>query len=130
MLLEAARQAGDVTREQAVIRILSYLDDLTLLAPAPLMGTAMLIAREELGAVGLPFNDVKSLVWTETGVCPPGCEPWWKGVDGFVLVGAPFGRLEAAVNEGDAADDTPDGAIDHDVCEMAIGTSAFRERFL
>eukprot|EP00666_Eupelagonemidae_sp_cell4sb_P017798 gene17798-biopygen41443 len=126
-LLQAAIDAGDITMAEGIVKLLSYLDDLTLLAPERLMGTAMHIAGEELAAVGLIRHDEKSLVWTKSGRCPPGCAQWWRNSDGFVIVGAPFGRLSGSV--GDAEEDG-EQEVDHDVVEVALGSPAFCRRFL
>eukprot|EP00661_Eupelagonemidae_sp_cell13_P001682 gene1682-3342_t len=94
------------------------------------MAPAMDVCREELQASGLDLEDSKSVVWSKSGQCPPGCERWWRGGDGFVIVGAPFGRLEGVVG------DAPDAVMgvtedhDHDTVEVAVGTPSFTQRFL
>eukprot|EP00660_Eupelagonema_oceanica_P019586 gene19586-biopygen13536 len=126
-LHDAARDAGDLALATHVIRLLSYLDDLTVLVPEPIMGAAMGIAEEELRVIGLTVNHGKTMVWTKSGRCPPRCERWWKGADGFVFVGAPYGRLVGTV---DADATAGEDAIDHEVLEAPEGTPAFCKRFL
>jgi hypothetical protein len=92
-LLEGMREQGQQRHADAVVRLLSYLDDLTLLVPTVMMRVAVDVAREELASIGLLSNGEKTKVWAKSGRCPPGCEVWWRGPDGFVISGAPFGRV-------------------------------------
>eukprot|EP00660_Eupelagonema_oceanica_P019729 gene19729-biopygen1267 len=118
-MLDAAREAGDETLAGSVVRLLSYLDDLTILVPSPLVGAAMGIADEELQAVGLYLNHRKTFVWAKSGRCPRGCQRWWRDTDGFVIVGAPYGRLVGPVDAGTEAEEGAD-VVDHDIVEAPV----------
>eukprot|EP00660_Eupelagonema_oceanica_P019242 gene19242-biopygen33614 len=120
-MLDAAREAGDETLAGSVVRLLSYLDDLTILVPSPLMGTAMAIADEELQAVGLYLNHCKTFVWAKSGRCSRGCQRWWKDTDGFVIVGATYGRLVGPVDAGTEAEEGAD-VVDHDIVEAPVAS--------
>eukprot|EP00661_Eupelagonemidae_sp_cell13_P009140 gene9140-biopygen6188 len=79
---------------EATIHVLSYLDDLTQIAPHDTTRTALDIAREELTALNLIFNDDKTTIFTNNEQCPPNCGRWWKHSGhephGFIAVGFPI----------------------------------------
>ena len=126
-LLTELRSQGLVEQATGVVRLLSYLDDLSLLVPARMMRVAIDVAREELSVLGLLLSEPKTKVWAKSGQCPPGCGTWWNGPDGFVIVGTPFGQVSDPADAGPP--DDGDGT-DHDVREFPVGTPAFVRAFL
>ena len=96
------------------------------MCPEFMMSDAMEIARDELCVVGLELHDAKCQVWAKSGTCPTGCERWWRGAEGFVVVGAPFGRIADAAEVAEGRQDL----VDHDAVEVALGTPQFTHTFL
>eukprot|EP00660_Eupelagonema_oceanica_P019730 gene19730-biopygen1270 len=129
-LLEAARASGMSGVAGTCAELLSYLDDMTLILPSMMMRVGVDVAREELALLGLELGEPKTVVWAKSGRCPRGCEAWWRGGEGFVIVGAPFGRGRDAMEEGDGADLASVPEVDHDVREVAVGTTTYVRRFL
>jgi len=76
-LVDNAVELGIVDKKDAIVRVLSYLDDITLLIPPSVARPALEIAREELASVNLCLNDGKTNLYCKSGVCPEGCEQWW-----------------------------------------------------
>eukprot|EP00660_Eupelagonema_oceanica_P019647 gene19647-biopygen34296 len=129
-LLEAARESGAIRVEGACVKLLSFLDDVTLMLQSVLMSVGIDVAREELARLGLELGEPKTVVWAKSGRCPGGCEAWWQGGEGFVIVGAPFCGGRAAVGAGGSEGHEDEPEIDNDVREVAVGTGAFVRRFL
>jgi hypothetical protein len=105
------------------VATMSFLDDLTLVVPAVLAAGARDIVREELRGVGLGVNMDKSVVWSPSGLCPPGCEEWYASAarhDGLLVCGRPYGASLADLSYD------PAGAA----AVWPLGSPAFVDEFL
>lgn len=110
----------------AVLSILSYLDDSSLVIPPEAVEAAIPIVKEELKAVGLNMSADKSLCWAPSKRCPPGplADRLWANAnrhDGMVLCGCPFAGLATI-------DDTEDD-LDLDTA-LPVGSMSFIDAFL
>ena len=77
-LLDVFKAQNEGPPADCVVRVLSYLDDITVIVPPPMAKLALEIAREELGRVGLVLNDGKTNLYAKSGKCPAGCDAWWR----------------------------------------------------
>jgi len=121
-LREWLTSCPDLALQTAVLEVLSYLDDLTVVLPPAAVETALPVVEEELQEVGLTVNRDKTLCWSPSGECPPGdaAKKLWDNAprhDGMVACGAPIS--------------SPDWEqeLDLDVA-VPIGSPAFVESFL
>jgi len=83
-------EARGLPRES--VRVLAYLDDVTVLTPPDLAGEVLPAAQRVLGAFGLEVNAAKTQVWSRGSTRPTGVpEEHWRAA-GLTLVGVPLGE--------------------------------------
>eukprot|EP00665_Eupelagonemidae_sp_cell47_P009391 gene9391-6073_t len=139
LMLEAARVAGQVADAEAIARVLSYLDDITLGVPPLMARPALDVAQEELATVGLTLNMGKTNLYTKSGACPPRCSEWHRRLageaNGFVAVGVPLtdgsaGNVFTTADDQDERTCAGEAAVGDAGVEVPVGNDAFIVAFL
>ena len=60
------------------VRVLAYLDDVTVLVPPELATEVVPAAQAALGAAGLELRADKTQAWSRESACPAGLQEHWR----------------------------------------------------
>ena len=104
---------------EAAVVLGAYLDDVVVGLPAEAAARVPALAAAGFETVGCLVEQQKPEVWVPAGLCPSGCEAWWKA-GGLRILGAPtedevplaaLGELGAAVGDPGMVQKFPDQAL-------------------
>ena len=135
-LAELEKRLRQLAQERGLdpnrVRVLAYLDDVTVLVPPELATEVLPAAQAALGALGLELRADKTQAWSRESACPPGLQEHWRP-HGLTLVGVPLGEPLPANGLPDSSDahrvDLGGGDFaSHCCCEVADRATALLER--
>ena len=73
------------------VRVLAYLDDVTVVVPPELAAEVPAAAQRAVGNLGLELRADKTQAWSPNSACPAGLEGYWRP-HGLTLVGVSLGE--------------------------------------
>ena len=135
-LAELEKRLRQLAQERGLdpnrVRVLAYLDDVTVLVPPELATEVVPAAQAALGAAGLELRADKTQAWSRESACPAGLQDHWRP-NGLTLVGVTLGEPLLANGLPDCSDarrmdlGSEDFAL-HRCCEVADRATALLER--